>query len=91
MDEKIRKALGKHVIALNSIGISRVVEIRDVKKLRQEIEEDPIIKDEMTSLGCPFVHTFGNFLATVLIAAHTVNNLDLSHEQSFGNEGYESD
>ena len=45
----------------------------------------------MADLGCLLVCTFGNFLAPVLVAAHTVNNLDLSHEQSFENEGYESD
>ena len=37
--EKSAKALGKHVINLYSIGISRFVKIRDVKKLRQDIEE----------------------------------------------------
>ena len=36
--------------------------------------------------------TFGNFLAPVLVAAHTANNLDLDHElESLENEGYESD
>ena len=35
--------------------------------------------------------SFGNFVAPVSVAAHTVNNLDLSHEQSYENEGYESD
>ena len=83
-----------------------MVEIRDVKKLQQDIENDPIIKDQMVNLGCLLVCSFGNFLAPVLVAAHTVNNfdlnnldlnnfdlnnLDLSHEQqSYDNEGYES-
>ena len=35
--------------------------------------------------------TFGNFLAPVSVAAHTVNNLDLGNEQGYENEGYESD
>ena len=30
--------------------------------------------------------TFCNFLAPVLVAAHTVNNLDLSNEQGYENE-----
>ena len=68
-----------------------MVKIKDVKKLQQDIENDPIIKDQMANLGCFLVCTFGNFLAPVLVAAHTVNNLDLSHEQNFENEGYESD
>ena len=44
----------------------------------------------MATLGCFLVCTFGNFVAPVLVAAQTVNNLDISHEQSFENEGYES-
>ena len=42
--EKTGKALGKHVVNLYSTGISRFVKIRDIKKLRQDIENDPIIK-----------------------------------------------
>ena len=78
--EKTGKALGKHVINLYSTGISQVVKIRDVKKLQQDIENDPIIKDPMANLGCLLVSTFGN----------TVNNLDLGDEQDHENEGYES-
>ena len=89
--EKIGKALGKSVINLYSTRISRVVKIRDVKKLQQDIENDPIIKDQMANLGCILVSTFGNFIASVLVAAHTVNNLDLGDEQGLENEGYESD
>ena len=87
--EKTGKALGKHVINLYSTGISRVVKIRDVEKLQEDTESDPIIKDHMANLGCLLVCTFGNFLALVLVAAHTVNNLDLDHELE--NEGYEID
>ena len=87
--EKTGKVLDKHVVNLYSTGISWVVKIRDVKKLQQDIENDPIIKDQMANLGCLLVCTFGNFLAPVLVAAHTVNNLDLGDELE--NEGYESD
>ena len=86
--EKNGKALGKHVINLYSIGISRWLKIKDAKKLRQDIENDPIIKDQMANLGCLFVCTFGDYLAPVLIAAHTANNLDFGDELE--NEGYES-
>ena len=74
--EKNGKALGKHVINLYSIGISRWLKIKDAKKLRQDIENDPIIKDQMANLGCLFVCTFGNYLAPILIVAHTANNTD---------------
>ena len=63
----------------------------DVKKLQQNIENDPIIKDQMANLDCLLVCTFGNFLVLVLVAAQIVNNLDLGDEQDYENEGYESD
>ena len=89
--EKTGKALGKHVINLYSTGISRVVKIRDVRKLQQDIENDPIIKDEMASLGCLLVCTFDNLFALVLVAAHTVNNLDLGDKKRHENKGHESE
>ena len=89
--EKTGKALGKHVINLYSTGISRWVKIKDVKKLRQEIENDSIIKDQMASLGSLFVCTFGDYLIPILIAAHTYNNVDSSDEPENKNKGYESE
>ena len=56
--EKTGKALGKHVINLYSIKISRVIKIRDVKKLHQDIENYPIIKDQMANLACLLVCVF---------------------------------
>ena len=76
---------------LHSAGISWVIKIRDVKKLQQDIDNDPIIKYQMTNLSCLLVCMFDNFLAPVLVAAHTVNNLDLGDEQGLESEGYESD
>ena len=45
----------------------------------------------MANLGCLFLCTFGNYLAPVLIAAHTANNVDFGGEQGHENEGYESE
>ena len=85
------KALGKHVINLYSNGISRWVKIKDVKKLRQDIENDPIIKDQIAGMDCLFVCTFGDYLILILIAAHTANNLeDFGDEQGHENGGHES-
>ena len=64
-DEKTGKAFGKHVINLYSTGIYRWLKIKDIKKLHQDIEIDPIIKDQMTGLGCFFVCTFGNYLTPI--------------------------
>ena len=87
--EKTGKTLGKYVINLYSTGISRWLKIKDVTKLHQDTEDDPIIKDQIAGLGCLFVCTFGNYLAPVLIDAHTWNNLDRGAEPE--NEDYESD
>ena len=90
-NEKNGKVLGKHVINLYSTGISRVVKIRDNKKLQLDIKNDPIIRDQMANLGCLLVCVFGNFHALVLVAVHTVNNLDLGDEQGYENGVFESD
>ena len=66
-----------------------MVKARDVKKVQQDIGNDPIIKDQMADLGCLWVCTFGNFIAPVLVVAQAVNNLGLGDELE--NEGYESD
>ena len=63
--EKTGKALGKNVINLYSTGISWMVKIRLVHKLQQNIESDPIIKDQMASLGLLLVSTFDNLLVPV--------------------------
>ena len=72
--KKRGRDLGNHVISLYSTWIAQVVNIRDEKKLQQDIENDPIIKEEMANLGCLLVDTFGNFLASVLVTAQTVKN-----------------
>ena len=73
-----------------STGISQWLKINDDKKLRQDIENDPIIKDQMAGLGCLFLCTFGKYLTPILITAHTANNVDFGDEQSHENEGHES-
>ena len=59
-----------------------------MKKLQEDTENDPIIRDEMANLDCPLVCTFHNFLESVLVVAYLVNKLDLRLEQSFENKGY---
>ena len=74
-----------------SSGISQFVKIRDVKKLWQDIEDNPVIKDQIAALGCLLVYAFGDYLAPILVFVHTVNNLDRGDEQGHKNEGYESE
>ena len=64
-----------------------MVKIRGVHKLCQEIENDPIIEEQMAGLGFLLVCTLGNLLASVLVLVHTINNLDPGNK----NEAYESD
>ena len=85
--EKAAKALGKYAINFYSRRISWLVKIRDVKKLRQDIEE--VIKHQMANLGCLLVYTFGDYLAPILVAVQTVEILDRGDEPE--NEGYKSE
>ena len=55
--EKTGKVLGKYAINLYPTGISRWLKIKDIQKLRQDIENDPIVKDQMVNLSCLFVCT----------------------------------
>ena len=89
--KKAKKALDKHVISLYSTKISQTVKIRDVQKLQNDIENDPVIRDQMASEGCLLRCAFGNFLALVLVAANTVNSLDLGNYKRFDDKSYESD
>ena len=89
--EKTAKALAKHVIKLYSKRISWFVKIIDAKILCQDIEDDPLIKDQMVNLGCFLVYTLGDYLAPVLMGVHILNNLDREDGQNHENEGYESE
>ena len=83
--------LGKHVIKSYSKGIFWFVKSRDAKKLLQDIEDDPIIKDQMAGLGCYLVYTFDDYLLPFSIVAHTADNLDFGDESENKDEGHESD
>ena len=53
--------------------------------MKQGIENDSILSDQMVNLGCLLVCIVGNFLAPVLVAAYAVNNLDLgSKAETYG-------
>ena len=64
-------------------GLSHVIKMRDVHKLQHDIKTDPIIKDQMENLGFLLACMFGNLLALVLVAAHTVNSLNLRMKMKF--------
>ena len=55
--EKTGKAVGKHIVNLYSNGVSKVLKIDSVEKLRRDINEDPIIKDSMADIGALMVGT----------------------------------
>ena len=72
--DKTGKAVGTHIVNLYSNGISKLISINDVNKLKRDIEDDPIIKDSMADIGALLVGTFGKLLSPMLVVAHTVNN-----------------
>ena len=45
----------------------------------------------MANLGCLLECVLGDCLAPILVAVHTVNNVDLGVEEGLENEDYESD
>ena len=73
--ENTGKALGKLVISMYLTSVYQVVQMRDVHKLQHDIENDPIITDQMDNLGCLLARTFVNFLAFVLVAVHIITSL----------------
>ena len=87
--ESTGRVIGTPAINVHFSGIFWVVKIRDFKNLWQDIENDPIIKDQMTNLDCLLVYIFGDYLVPVLVGLHTVENLDLGNEQDPENQGYE--
>ena len=67
-----------------------MVKIKDVKKLQQNIENDPTIRDQTANIGYFLVCTLGSFLLSFLVTAPIINGLDHSLDQSFKNEDYKS-
>ena len=58
-------------------GVSQTAKIRNVKKLKEDIEDESIITDQLqTRVVCDF----GKFVALALVATHKVSNLDLCNE-----------
>lgn len=70
------KKLGTYLISLYSTGILLVAKIKVIAKSGHKGPN-----------GCVLVCYFGKFCAPVLASTHTVNNLDLNHDQSFWNKG----
>ena len=72
--EMTGKAVSKHVINLYATGVSKMVKLDSIEKLRMDIDNDPIIKESMADVGALLVGTFGRFLAPILFLAHTANH-----------------
>ena len=76
------KAVSKHVVNLYSTGVSRFLKIDSIEQLRQDIDDDPIIKDSMAEVGALLVSAFGPWLAPLLVVAHTANRCQGLQSQS---------
>ena len=59
-----------------SKGVSRILKIDSVERLRRDIVNEPIIKESMADVVVLMVGTFGRFLAPLLIVAHTANHTE---------------
>lgn len=71
------------MISLYLNGAFQAVNIKDAQKLQKYIKNDLITRYQIANLGCLLVCTFYKSLKSSLVAAHTVNNLNLGNEQSF--------
>ena len=83
--ERTGKTVSKHVVNLYSTGVSKIVKIDNIDQLREDIDEDPIIRDSMAEVGALLVETFGRYLAPLLVLAHTVNRSEEFLENIMGN------
>ena len=57
-----------------SNGVKEFLIIDDIKQLRRDLDEDPIIKDSMVAISALLVRTFGKWLSPVLIVCHFANH-----------------
>ncbi|XP_057297206.1 uncharacterized protein LOC130626120 [Hydractinia symbiolongicarpus] len=80
--EKTAKALSTYALGMYSKTISNLMPIDDVEALRNDLENDPIIRESMTELGILVYTAFGKFLAPLLVAAHTINHTKLYKQSS---------
>ena len=67
--DKTGKAVGTHIVNSYSHGISKLISINYVNKLKKDIKDDPIIKDSMADIGALPVGTFGKLLSLMLAVA----------------------
>ena len=74
--EMTARAMGSHMVNLYSNGVNKVLKIDDIEQLKQDIEQDPIIKDSMADIGILMVTTFGKWLLPILVACHTANHTE---------------
>ena len=89
--ERTGKTVSKHVVNLYSTGVSKIVKIDNIDQLREDIDEDPIIRDSMAEVGALLVETFGRYLAPLLVLAHTANRSEGFLENILGNFENERD
>lgn len=75
--EAIGLAIRGNVVKFWSMGISKVVRIRDVEKLRRYISDDLLIKDQMVNFGALIVCILGNFCVPLLLLVQILNNAEI--------------
>lgn len=73
--EKTAKALTTHVVSLYANLVGNFVNLDSVEDLKNDINNDPIIKDAFADLGILVYCTFGRCLAPILLAGHTSRHI----------------
>ena len=79
--ENTAKTMGKHIVNLYSNGVDKLLKIDDLKQLKKDINDDPIIRDSMADIGGLLLITLGKWLSPMLIACHTANHLDRTKKE----------
>ena len=62
-----------------------------MQKLKEDIENDPIIRDQKGNLGYLLGSMSDGFLSSFLVAWHTFNDLSFRNDKRFQDECYKID
>ena len=69
--EKVGKAIWEPFVNIYTNGITKLLEIYNLKQLKKDINNDLTIKDSMTDIGALMVVAFGKYLSPLLILCYT--------------------
>ena len=77
--EKVGRAIWEPFVNIYTNGITKLLEIYNLKQLKKDIINDPSIKDSMMDIGALMVLTFGKYLSPLLILCYTAKHSKWAH------------